>query len=136
MSEVTQILERVNRGKDPNAQDELLKAVYNELRIIAKAKMANEKPGHTLQATILVNDAWLKIFPEGKSQTFNNSGHFFGTAAIVMHRILVDHARRRLAVKRGGDLHKTQLSDNQMPKPRDYMRWLRKSWTRISEWPK
>jgi RNA polymerase sigma factor (TIGR02999 family) len=113
MSNVTQILERVRAGNDPKAQEELLNEVYNELRIIAKAKMANERPGHTLQATILANDAWLKLFPDGKSAIFENRGHFFGTAAIVMHRILVDHARRRLAIKRGGDLHKTQLSDTQ-----------------------
>jgi RNA polymerase sigma factor (TIGR02999 family) len=111
MSEVTVLLEKVGRGEDPQAQEELLKAVYGELRVIAQAKMAKENPGHTLQPTVLVNDVWLKLFPEGKSSTFNNRGHFFGTAAKVMHRILIDHARARLAKKRGGDLHKTTLSD-------------------------
>ena len=111
MSEVTQILKRISTGNDPQAQEELLKAVYNELHIIAQAKMINERPGHTLQATILANDVWLKLFPNGKSQKFENRAHFFGTAAIVMHRILVDHARRRLAQKRGVNPHKTQLSD-------------------------
>jgi len=113
MSEVTQILERISTGNDPQAQEEMLKAVYNELHIIAQAKMANERPGHTLQATILANDVWLKLFPNGKSQKFENRAHFFGTAAIVMHRILVDHARRRLAKKRGVNPHKTLLSDTQ-----------------------
>jgi len=113
MSDVTQILEKISASKDPKAQEELLNAVYNELRIMAQAKMLNERPGHTLQATILANDVWLKLFPKGKSQKFENRAHFFGAASMVMHRILVDHARRRLAQKRGINPHKTQLSDTQ-----------------------
>lgn len=113
MSEITQMLEGFTVGKDPKLDEELFNAVYIELHKIAQGKMWNERPGHTLQPTILVNDAWLKLFPEGKSTGFANRHRFFGAAAEVMHRILVDHARRRLAIKRGGDLHKTQLSDTQ-----------------------
>lgn len=83
MNNVTQLLNEAGKGNDPKAQNALLEAVYHELRIIAHAKMVKEKPGHTLQATILVNDAWLKLFPDGKGSTFENRAHFFGTAARV-----------------------------------------------------
>jgi RNA polymerase sigma factor (TIGR02999 family) len=113
MNNVTQLLEKVRAGRDPKAEEELLNAVYNELRIIARAKMKNERPGHTLQATILVHDAWQKLCSGDKPLSFTSRAHFFGTAARLMRNILVDHARQRLAVKRGGDLHKTEFSDTE-----------------------
>lgn len=116
MSDVTLLLEQVGEGKDSKAQEALFEAVYNELHIIAQSKMAKEMPGHTLQATILVSDAWLKLFPEGKPADFKGRAHFFGTAAKVMRNVLVDHARQRLAVKRGGKLHKTGLGDTLIEK--------------------
>lgn len=122
MNDVTLLLEKVGEGKDPKAQEALFNAVYSELHIIALSKMAKEKPGHTLQATVLVSDAWLKLFPDGKSADFKSRAHFFGTAAKVMRNVLVDHARQRLAVKRGGKLHKTVLSDtliDKLAKPAD-----------------
>jgi RNA polymerase sigma factor (TIGR02999 family) len=112
MSNVTQLLVAAG-GDDPKAAEELLKAIYGELRIMAKSKMALEKPGHTLQPTVLVNDVWLKLFPEGNSTKFESRAHFFGTASVVMHRILVDHARHRLAQKRGGKLKRAELSETQ-----------------------
>ena len=87
MSDVTQMLENYGEGEYPKAAEELLKAVYEELRKIAQAKMRDEKPGHTLQPTILVNDAWLKLFPQGKAPKFESSKHFFGAAANAMRRI-------------------------------------------------
>jgi RNA polymerase sigma factor (TIGR02999 family) len=111
MSDVTRILEKINAGGDPHAADELLSVVYNELRVIAKSKMEHERPGHTLQPTILVHDAWLKLFPEGQNPKFKGRAHFFGAAARAMHRILVDHARRKYAKKRGGDFQRVDLSD-------------------------
>lgn len=116
MSDVTLLLEKVGEDKDPKAQEALFEAVYNELHIIAQSKMANEKPGHTLQPTVLVSDAWLKLFPDGKPAKFENRSHFFGTAAKVMRNVLVDHARQRLAVKRGGNLHKSALSETLIDK--------------------
>ena len=122
MSDVTLLLEKVGEGKDPKAQEALFNAVYNELHRDAQSKMAKEKPGHTLQATVLVSDAWLRLFPDGKSANFKSRTHFFGTAAIVMRNVLVDHARQRLALKRGGNLHKTALGDtllDKLSKPAD-----------------
>lgn len=116
MSEVTLLLEKVGKGKDPQAQDALFQAVYDELHLLALSKMAKERPGHTLQATVLVSDAWLKLFPDGKSADFNSRAHFFGTAALVMRLTLVDHARKRLADKRGGDPHKTELNETLLDK--------------------
>jgi RNA polymerase sigma factor (TIGR02999 family) len=101
MSDLTRMLENYDGGEDPKAAEELLKAVYEEFRKIAWAKMQHERPGHTLQPTILVNDAWLKLFQKGKSPKFESSTHFFGAASEAMRRILVDHARKRDAAKRG-----------------------------------
>jgi RNA polymerase sigma factor (TIGR02999 family) len=116
MSDVTLLLEKAGENKDPKAQEALFEAVYQELHIIAQSKMAKEKPGHTVQPTILVSDAWLRLFPDGKPAKFENRSHFYGTAAKVMRNVLVDHARQRLAVKRGGNLHKTALSETLIDK--------------------
>jgi RNA polymerase sigma factor (TIGR02999 family) len=119
MSDVTQILEKVNTGKDPKAREELLKAVYQELRVMAQSKMNRERPGHTLQPTILVNDAWLKLFPEGQNPQFKGRAYFFGAAAEVMRRVLIDHARGRNALKRGVRVEKseTEFAEFSHPAP-------------------
>ena len=101
MNELTALLEKVSSGTDPKAPEELLNAVYNQLRIIAHGKMRDERPNHTLQATILANDAWLSLFPEGSKPKFTDRTHFFRAAARAMRRSLVDHARARNAIKRG-----------------------------------
>lgn len=101
MTDVTSILQKLDASEDPVAAEDLLKAVYSELHQIAEAKMRMQPPGHTLQPTLLVDEAWLKLFPQGQNPKFNGRAHFFGAAAKVMHRILVDHARRRNALKRG-----------------------------------
>ena len=95
MSEFTHILERVEHG-DAQAAAELLPIVYAELRRLAAQKMARESAGHTLQPTALVHEAWLRLGGED-APTFQNRAHFFGAAAEAMRRILIDHARRRLA---------------------------------------
>lgn len=100
MSDVTRLLEAANRG-DRQAAAELLPLVYDELRKIAAAKMAQEKPGHTLDATALVHEAYVKL-TGGKS--FESRSHFLRAAAEAMRRILVDHARARNAAKRNGGL--------------------------------
>lgn len=100
----TLILQRVERG-DPHAAGELLPLVYDELRRLAASKMAREAPGQTLQATALVHEVWLRLGGDSQ-QPWANRAHFFAAAAEGMRRILIDKARRRRAVRHGGDLVK------------------------------
>jgi RNA polymerase sigma factor (TIGR02999 family) len=109
MSDVTQLLEKIAVGKDPHAHDELLSLIYNELHAIAESKMAHES-GHTLQPTALINEAWPRLFPEGQNPKFQGRAHFFAAAAAAMRRTLVDHARRKMAGKRG---RRVELSESQ-----------------------
>src|SRR5687768_16742892 len=102
MTEVTQILAQIEQG-DSSAADELLPLVYAELRRLATAKLAQEKPGHTLQATALVHEAYVRLLGDEQSQNWNSRNHFFAAAAESMRRILVDAARRKAARKHGGD---------------------------------
>jgi RNA polymerase sigma factor (TIGR02999 family) len=98
--DVTRILE-ADQGGDPKAAEDLLPLVYGELRKLASAKMANEAPGHTLQPTALVHEAWLRLIGN-ESQQWNGRAHFFGAAAEAMRRILVENARRKGAARHGG----------------------------------
>jgi RNA polymerase sigma factor (TIGR02999 family) len=100
MSEVTQVLDRMHQG-DPKAAEELLPYVYHELRNLAASKMARERPGHTLQPTALVHEAWLRLV-RAPEQTWQNRAHFFAAAAEAMRRILIDVARRKSQVRHGG----------------------------------
>jgi RNA polymerase sigma factor (TIGR02999 family) len=102
MSEVTRILSAIEIG-DPHAAEQLLPLVYNELRKLAAQKLAQEKPGQTLEATALVHEAYLRLVDVEKAQHWNSRGHFFAAAAEAMRRILVDNARRKQSLKRGGD---------------------------------
>jgi len=99
-SEITQVLQAIQRG-DGRASGELLPLVYNELRRLAAARMAQEPVGQTLQATALVHEAWLRMVGDG-DRTWQNRAHFFGAAAEAMRRILVENARRKSRLKRGG----------------------------------
>ena len=110
MHEVTKILESVASG-DTDAAEELLPLVYDELRRIATSKMAGESAGHTLQATALVHEAWLRLMSSG-SYGWQNRAHFFGSAAEAMRRVLVDHARRKRSLKRGGGLQREEIREN------------------------
>ena len=101
MSEVTQILARVEQG-DGKAAEELLPLVYGELRKLAAAKMAQERPGQTLQATALVHEAWLRLVGKDGQPQFQNRAHFFAAAAEAMRRILIERARRRKVLEKGG----------------------------------
>lgn len=101
MREITQILSQIDHG-DPNAAEQLLPLVYGELRKLAAAKLAHEKPGQTLQATALVHDAYLRLVDVDKAQHWNSLGHFFAAAAEAMRRILVENARHKRAKKSGG----------------------------------
>ncbi|MFT6862061.1 MAG: RNA polymerase sigma factor (TIGR02999 family) [Akkermansiaceae bacterium] len=109
MDDVTQILSKLERGESSSA--DLLTAVYEELRNLARAKMSRERPGHTLQATALVHEAWMSL--GGSSQShWENRRHFFGAAAEAMRRILVDHARKQGARKRGGGAVAVELVES------------------------
>ena len=116
MSDVTQILSQIESG-DPAAAEQLLPLVYEELRKLAAAKMANEKPDQTLQATALVHEAYLRLVDVEKVQHWDSRGHFFSAAAEAMRRILVDNARRKASSRRGGDLERHVLDEERVAVP-------------------
>jgi RNA polymerase sigma factor (TIGR02999 family) len=108
MSEVTQILSQIESG-DPSSAAELLPLVYDELRRFAAARLAEENPGQTLQATALVHEAYLRLVDVDKARRWNSRVHFFRAAAEAMRRILVDHARGKRSLKRGGEYKRVGL---------------------------
>jgi RNA polymerase sigma factor (TIGR02999 family) len=108
MSDVTRILSQMESG-DPSAAEQLLPLVYDELRKLAAARLAEERPGQTLQATALVHDAYLRLVDVKHAQRWNTRGHFFAAAAEAMRRILVDNARRKQSLKRGGAMTRVDL---------------------------
>jgi len=112
MSDVTQLLGAVESG-DPKAAAELLPLVYEELRRLAAAKMALERPGQTLQATALVHEAWIKLAGSDKQQ-WRGRSHFFGAAAEAMRRILIDKARSKASLKRGEDRPLEELHESRI----------------------
>ena len=113
MNEVTRILNSV-RDDDTAAISQLLPAVYEELRRLARYKMAGESSGHTLQPTALVHEAWLRLVSPGQ-QSWQNRAHFFTAAAEAMRRILVDNARRKRAQRHGGQLERVELPEIAFP---------------------
>jgi RNA polymerase sigma factor (TIGR02999 family) len=110
MSEVTRILSAIESG-DPHAAEQLLPLVYEELRKLAAHKLAQEKPGQTLQATGLVHEAYVRLVAADKGQEWNSRGHFFAAAAEAMRRILVENARRKRGKKHGGSLARVNLEE-------------------------
>jgi RNA polymerase sigma factor (TIGR02999 family) len=118
MSEVTRILSAIDNG-DPRAAEQLLPLVYDELRKLAAYKLAQEKPGQTLQATALVHEAYLRLVDVDQSPSWNSRGHFFAAAAEAMRRILIDQARRKASDKAGGKRRRINLAkiDPAIPGP-------------------
>ena len=112
MSDLTRILDRAQQG-DPKAAAELLPLVYEELRKLAAAKMARESAGQTLQPTALVHEAWLRLAGTASTQ-FDSRGHFFAAAAEAMRRILIENARRKSRLKRGGQQERVDLDQVQL----------------------
>jgi RNA polymerase sigma factor (TIGR02999 family) len=113
MSDVTLILSQIEQG-DPSAAGQLLPLVYDELRKLAAAKMAQEKPGQTLQATALVHEAYLRLVgPDGNAK-YDGRGHFFAAAAEAMRRLLVERARRHKSQKYGGDWQQVELREQDL----------------------
>lgn len=113
MSDVTRILSQIESG-DPLAAEQLLPLVYDELRKLAAVKLAQEKPGQTLQATALVHDAYIRLVDVEKAQHWNSRGHFFGAAAEAMRRILIDYARRKGRQKRAGPRRRMNLESAEL----------------------
>jgi RNA polymerase sigma factor (TIGR02999 family) len=139
MSEVTRILSAIDQG-DPHAASQLLPLVYDELRKLAAQKLAHETPGQTLQPTALVHEAYLRLVssPQGEQQEeprWDSRGHFFAAAAEAMRRILVESARRKRRAKHGGELHRVDLLDQDVPVrlPPDEILALDEALTRLAE---
>jgi RNA polymerase sigma factor (TIGR02999 family) len=128
VSEVTRILEQIRRG-DPSAAEKLVPLVYDELRQLAAQRLANEKPGQTLQATALVHEAYLRLV--GGVQ-FDNRGHFFAAAAEAMRRILIDRARARKSLKRGGGRQRVTLDSVAAPDSDDRLLALNEALTQLA----
>jgi RNA polymerase sigma factor (TIGR02999 family) len=120
MSDVTVVLEAIKSG-DPEAPAQLLPLVYEELRRLATHRLAREAPGHTLQATDLVHEAYLRLVGEGRGQHWDGRDHFFAAAAEAMRRILVENARRKRTLKRGGGRVRRELDEAELlaPEPRE-----------------
>jgi len=108
MSDVTRILSQIEHG-DPQAAEKLLPLVYDELRKLAAAKLVQEKPGQTLQATAIVHEAYVRLVGDEQAQSWDNRGHFFAAAAEAMRRILVENARRKARLKHGGGREREDL---------------------------
>jgi RNA polymerase sigma factor (TIGR02999 family) len=116
MGDVTHILCDIERG-DPAAAEELLLLVYDELRSLAAAKLYHEKPGQTLQATALVHEAWVRLVGDAPDGGWNGRGHFFAVAAEAMRRILIERARQKKSIRRGGRLKQQTLADDRIAAP-------------------
>jgi RNA polymerase sigma factor (TIGR02999 family) len=116
MNEVTQILSSIEAG-DLHAAEQLLPLVYEELRMLAAQKLAEEKPGQTLQATALVHEAYLRLVAPEKAQQWDNRGHFFAAAAEAMRRILIENVRRKTSQKHGGRAERVPLDQVEIALP-------------------
>ena len=114
MSEVTKILSDIEDG-DEAASEQLLPLVYDQLRKLAVQKMTQEKPGQTLQATALVHEAYIRLVDVEQAQHWNSRGHFFAAAAEAMRRLLIDKARNKQALRRGGDMQRLEISSLELP---------------------
>ena len=116
VSDVTRILDQIQHG-DPNAAEQILPLVYDELRKLAAEKLASERPGQTLQPTALVHEAYLRLVDVKRAQHWNSRGHFFAAAAEAMRRILIEQARRRSRAKHGGGRERAVLDSSAIVAP-------------------
>ncbi len=116
MSDVTHILSQIEQG-DSQAAEKLLPLVYNELRRLAAQRLAQEKPGQTLQTTALVHEAYLRLVDGAQERSWDNRGHFFAAAGEAMRRILVEQARRKARWKRGGNRQRVELDEIEITAP-------------------
>jgi RNA polymerase sigma factor (TIGR02999 family) len=134
MSEVTQILHAIAEG-DPHAASQLLPLVYDELRKLAARKLARETPGQTLQPTALVHEAYLRLVGKDEEQHWDSRGHFFAAAAEAMRRILVESARQKASLKRGGDRDRRDVVESLLaaPEPREDLVALDAALTKLAQ---
>lgn len=134
MTDITRILEAARKG-DAGAGQQLIPMVYQELRKLAARKMAHESPGHTLQPTALVHEAWLRLLDPVEQVRFENRAHFFAAAAEAMRRILVESARRKKRIKHGGQLERVDLDavDVPIPLPADELIALDEALDRLTQ---
>jgi len=134
MTEITCILSAIEQG-DPHGAQQLLPLVYEELRKLAAQKLAQEKPGQTLQATALVHEAYLRLVDTDKVSQWNSRGHFFAAAAEAMRRILVENARRKGRLKHGGNRQRVELdvAEIAVQTPADDLLALDEALTRLAE---
>src|SRR5262245_46048908 len=134
MSDVTRILSAIEQG-DPQAAEQLLPLVYEDLRRLAAQRLAQEKPGQTLQATALVHEAYVRLVDTAETPHWNSRGHFFGAAAQAMRRILVEQARRKQADKRGGQGRRVSLDAAEVgfTSPADHLLDIDEALTRLAD---
>jgi RNA polymerase sigma factor (TIGR02999 family) len=134
VSQVTQILHAVAKG-DPQASSQLLPLVYDELRKLAAQRLGRETPGQTLQPTALVHEAYLRLVANDHQRDWDNRGHFFSAAAEAMRRILVEIARQKASLKRGGDRERVDVVDSLLaaPEPREDLVVLDAALTKLAE---
>ena len=134
MTDATRILSAIEQG-DSNAAEQLLPLVYDELRRLAAQRLAQEKPGQTLQPTELVHEAYLRLVDVEQARHWDSRGHFFAAAAEAMRRILVENARRKKRGKHGGQLQRLSLEDRDVPvePPPDDILALDEALTRLAE---
>src|SRR5215210_7351641 len=118
MTDITRILSAIDQG-DPRAAEQLLPLVYDELRKLAAQKLGQERPGQTLQATALVHEAYLRLVGPEPAGDWDSRGHFFAAAAEAMRRILVEQARRKKALRKGGGRARLELNEDALPMPGD-----------------
>lgn len=134
MNDVTLILQAIQQG-DRAASKQLLPLVYDELRRLARSKMVNEPAGQTLQPTALVHEAYVRLVDAKSKQTWNSKGHFFGAAANAMRRILIDNARKKKSLRRGGEKQRVDIEAMDLSDPNDpsLLVALDESLTRLSQ---
>jgi RNA polymerase sigma factor (TIGR02999 family) len=131
MSDVTKVLLQIESG-DTAAAEQLLPLVYGELRKLAAAKLAQEKPGQTLQATALVHEAYLRLVDVAQAQHWDSRGHFFSTAAEAMRRILVEQFRRKKRIRHGGEFQRQAMPDVAAEEAREDLLALDEALTRLA----
>src|SRR5262245_59646593 len=131
MTDVTRILSAIEQG-DPHAAAQLLPLVYDELRQLAAQRLAQEKPGQTLDATALVHEAYLRLVDVERAQHWNSRGHFFAAAAEAMRRILIEAARGKQRLKHGGGRQRVELADAAAPPPEDDVLALDEALSRLA----
>jgi RNA polymerase sigma factor (TIGR02999 family) len=131
MSDVTRILSAIEQG-DPQAAEQLLPLVYDELRKLAALQLAHDRPGETLNPTALVHEAYLRLIGEGNGPRYHDRSHFFAAAATAMRHIRVDQARRKKTQKRGGNVQRLELEDVAAPAPDDELLDLDEALTQLA----